>query len=61
MHHENFMPYGMSGVLTAVATAGIIFSFHGFQSAINLSGEAKKPKRNVPLAIFISMLIVFVL
>ncbi len=61
LHHGNFMPYGISGVLTAVATAGIIFSFHGFQSAINLSGEAKKPKRNVPLAIFISMLVVFVL
>ena len=61
LQHKAFMPYGMSGVLTAVATAGIIFSFHGFQSAINLSGEAKKPKRNVPLAIFISMLVVFVL
>ena len=61
LQHKTFMPYGISGVLTAVATAGIIFSFHGFQSAINLSGEAKNPKRNVPLAIFISMSVVFIL
>lgn len=59
--HENFMPYGMSGVFTAVATAGIIFSFHGFQSPINLSGEAINPKRDVPLAIIISIGISFVL
>jgi amino acid transporter len=51
-----FMPYGFSGVLTAVSTAGVIFSFQGFQSAINLSGEAKNPKRNVPLAILFSLL-----
>lgn len=59
--HENFMPYGMSGVFTAVATAGIIFSFHGFQTPINLSGEAKNPRRDVPLAIVISIGISFIL
>jgi len=59
--HTDFMPYGISSILTAVSTAGIIFSFHGFQSAINLSGEAKNPKRNVPMAIFLSLLIATVL
>lgn len=59
--HTAFMPYGFSGVLTAVSTAGIIFSFHGFQTAINLSGEAKKPGRNVPLSIFLSLVIAAVL
>ena len=59
--HGNFMPFGFAGVLTAVSTAGIIFSFHGFQTAINLSGEAKNPRRNVPLAIFLSLLFSVVL
>lgn len=59
--HQNFMPYGVSGILTAVSTAGIVFSYHGFQSAINLSGEAINPKRNVPLAILFSLLIAVVL
>jgi len=59
-HTENFS-VGINGgahvtdfaaVLTAVATAGIVFSFNGFQSPVNLAGEAKNPGRNVPLAIF---------
>ena len=59
-HAENFH-VGIHGgehvvdfaaVLTAVATAGIVFSFNGFQSPVNLAGEARDPGRNVPLAIF---------
>jgi len=41
-----------AAVLNAVATAGIIFSFNGFQTPVNLAGEAHNPGRNVPLAIF---------
>lgn len=59
--HQDFTPYGISGIFTAVATAGIIFSFNGFQSPINLSGEAKNPGRNVPLAVFFSLCVAFVL
>ena len=59
-HAENFS-VGINGgphtldlaaVLTAVATAGIVFSYNGFQSPVNLAGEARDPGRNVPLAIF---------
>ncbi len=59
--HGDFMPYGFSSVLTAIATAGIVFSFQGFQSAINLSGEAKNPGRNVPIAVILSILIALVI
>jgi amino acid transporter len=41
-----------AAVLTAVATAGIVFSFNGFQSPVNLAGEARDPGRSIPLAIF---------
>jgi amino acid transporter len=41
-----------AAVLTAVATAGIVFSFNGFQSPVNLAGEARNPERSIPFAIF---------
>ncbi len=59
-HTENFQ-VGIAGsahtidfaaVLTAVATAGIVFSFNGFQSPVNLAGEARDPERSIPFAIF---------
>ncbi|GHH57617.1 MAG: APC family permease [Gammaproteobacteria bacterium] len=58
-HGENFS-VGLHGdahvidfaaVLTAVATAGIVFSFNGFQSPVNLAGEAKNPGRSLPFAV----------
>jgi amino acid transporter len=42
----------LAAVLTAVATAGIVFSYNGFQSPVNLAGEARNPERSVPIAIF---------
>ncbi len=59
-HWENFR-VGIHGgqhtgnaaaILTAVATSGIIFSYNGFQSPVNLAGEARNPGRSVPFAIF---------
>ena len=58
-HTENFS-VGINGgshtndfaaILTAVATAGIVFSFNGFQSPVNLAGEARDPGRSIPFAI----------
>ncbi len=58
-HGENFS-VGLHGephtidfaaVLTAVATAGIVFSFNGFQSPVNLAGEARNPGRSIPFAV----------
>ncbi|MFP5208265.1 MAG: APC family permease [Acidobacteriota bacterium] len=47
----------VSGVFTAVATAGVVFSFFGFQQAIALAGETRNPSRNVPIALISSVLI----
>ncbi len=58
-HTENFS-VGIHGddhvidfaaVLTAVATAGIVFSYNGFQSPVNLAGEARDPGRSIPFAV----------
>lgn len=46
-----FAPNGWAAVLTGVAAGGIVFSFNGFQSPINLAGEAHRPGRSVPFAV----------
>lgn len=46
-----FAPYGWAAVFTGVATSGIVFSFNGFQSPINLAGEAHNPGKSVPFAV----------
>lgn len=58
-HSENFSVgihgdahvIDLAAVLTAVATAGIVFSFNGFQSPVNLAGEARNPGRSIPFAV----------
>ncbi|MBX6420599.1 MAG: APC family permease [Sinobacteraceae bacterium] len=55
-HPENFHvgahggghAINFSAVLTAVAISGIVFSYNGFQSPVNLAGEARHPGRSVP-------------
>ncbi len=46
-----FAPYGVAGVLKAVALSGIVFSFLGFRQAVDMAGEAKNPQKDVPRAI----------
>ncbi|HMK84530.1 MAG TPA: APC family permease, partial [Steroidobacteraceae bacterium] len=47
----------VASILTAVATSGIVFSYNGFQSPVNLAGEARHPGRSIPIAIFGSLLL----
>jgi amino acid transporter len=47
----------ISGIFTAVATAGIIFSFLGFQQAIALAGETRHPGKYIPIALIGSVII----
>ncbi len=60
---QGFAPGGASGVFSAVATSGIVFSYLGFRQAVELAGESSNPKRNLPIAIIGSVsigLIVYV-
>ncbi|PZS06789.1 MAG: APC family permease [Acidimicrobiales bacterium] len=56
-----FMPAGMKGVFSAIATGGVIFGFIGFEQAIQLGAESRNPRRNIPLAVIGSVLIGVVL
>ena len=52
-----FAPYGADAVFSAVASAGIVFSYLGFRQAIELAGEGRRPQRDVPFAVIGSILI----
>jgi amino acid transporter len=51
-----FMPFGWKGVFLAIPGA-VIFSYLGFEQAIQLGGESQNPGRNIPLAVIGSMII----
>jgi amino acid transporter len=52
-----FKPEGWHGVFTAIATSGIVFSYLGFRQGIELAGETRNPRRNVPIAVVGSVLL----
>ncbi|MGW1214251.1 APC family permease [Streptomyces sp. NPDC002499] len=47
---ESFAPFGAKGVLSAISGSGIIFALLGFEQAIQLAGESRNPKRDLPRA-----------
>ena len=58
LHAANgFNPDGLKGILAAVSTGGIIFSYLGFEQADQLAGESKNPRRDVPFAIIGSIVL----
>ncbi len=50
-----FMPYGFKGVFIAIPL-GIVFALEGFEQAAQLAGEARNPRRDVPIAVVGSMI-----
>ncbi|MFD8542892.1 APC family permease [Streptomyces sp. NPDC059649] len=47
---QGFAPFGAKGVLSAISSSGIIFALLGFEQAIQLAGESRNPKRDLPRA-----------
>lgn len=47
--------------LSAIATAGIIFAYTGFRAAIDLSGEAVNPARDIPRAVITAIIVAILL
>jgi amino acid transporter len=66
-HGENFtssggfMPYGWKGVFLAVSSGGVVFACLGFEQAVQLGGETRNPRRNIPLAIIGGMAVAILL
>lgn len=49
--------YKFTGMFTAIPAAGIVFSYLGFRTAIDLGGESKNPGRHIPMAVIGSVLL----
>jgi amino acid transporter len=45
-----FAPFGLKGVLLALS-GGVMFSYQGFEQAVQLGGEARRPGRDLPRAV----------
>ncbi len=64
-HGHNFSAGGgffvkgaaVKDILIAIPSGGIVFSLLGFEQALQLGGEAKNPKRDLPRAVIFSILI----
>ncbi len=54
---NGFAPAGTKGVLSAIATGGVIFAYLGFEQAIQFGGESRNPQRNIPFAVLGAMVI----
>jgi amino acid transporter len=59
--YGGFMPFGWKGVLSAMTGGVVIFTYLGFQSAVQFGAESTNPRRDIPLAVIGSMVLVFVL
>ncbi|WP_063771606.1 APC family permease [Streptacidiphilus albus] len=55
--HGGFAPYGYAAPLSAIATAGVIYAYTGFQGPIDLAAEARNPRRDIPRAVLTALLL----
>lgn len=57
--YGGFAPLGTTGIF--LAASATIFAYAGFRQPVDFAEEVKNPGRTIPLAIFISLLFVFIL
>lgn len=60
--NNNLHPFMPNGGNSIIATSGFLFiAYLGFSVITNIAGDVKNPKRTIPLAILISVLVVMLL
>lgn len=58
---HGFAPYGWHGIFSALPLGGVIYSFLGSNTILQLAGETKNPQRSIPIALIASMIFCTVL
>ncbi len=58
---DGFAPLGIKNIFSALPIAGVIYSFIGYNPAIQLAAEVKNPQKSLPFAIFGSLFICIIL
>ncbi|MBY0544122.1 MAG: APC family permease [Gammaproteobacteria bacterium] len=56
-----FMPMGWHGVLAALPLGGILYSFIGSNTVLQLAGETKRPQFSIPMALIGSVVFCIIL
>ena len=54
---NGFNPAGAKGILSAIASGGVVFAYLGFEQAIQFGGETANPQRNIPFAVIGAMIV----
>ncbi len=54
---QGFAPYGYEKVFSAVVVCGIFYAFYGFSMIAMYSSELENPKKNIPRALILSVLL----
>jgi amino acid transporter len=58
---HGFAPYGWHGIFAALPLGGVIYSFIGSNTVLQLAGETKNPQRSIPLALIGAMIFCVIL
>lgn len=56
-----FFSKGIQGVLAAISTAGVMMSYAGFRTVIEMAGEVKNPHRAIPIALIGAIVICMII
>ena len=55
--HGGFAPYGLHGIFAATSSGAVVFALLGFEQAVQFGGESSNPRRDLPRAVIMSMII----
>lgn len=54
---DGFMPYGLSGIMAAMSSGGVLFSLLGFRQVVIMMSDIERPDKYVPMILISSLAI----
>lgn len=59
--HGGLAPYGWGAAFSAIVTTGIMNAYIGFRNIVDMSGEVRNPRKSIPKAMIITIVVTIVL